>query len=109
VHTENRGKKVGPGEQIANNKTMHGTIQLFENESGEYYPVVNWDDRPALVRSEYYPIGNRIQFPKKWGRKWGAQKLLESIIIDKKKQITDAELELEKLTACLDKVMEWED
>lgn len=109
MHTENkgRGKKVQPGEQIAYNKTMHGTIQLFENEAGEYYPVVDWDSEPKLVRGEYYPIGNRIQFPKKWGRKWGAQKLLESIIIDKKKQIQDAELELEKLTACLNKVMEW--
>ena len=31
-----RGKQVQPGEQIAYNKTMHGTIQLYENEQGEY-------------------------------------------------------------------------
>jgi len=97
------------GEQIANNRAMHGTIQLFENEAGEYYPVVDWDSELKLVRSEYYPIGNRIQFPKKLGRKWGAQKLLESIIIDKKKQIEDAQAEIVKLTACLDKVSEWND
>jgi hypothetical protein len=97
------------GEQVANNRAMHGTIQLFENEAGEYYPVVDWDSEPKLIRGEYIPIGNRIQFPKKLGRKWGAQKLLESIIIDKKKQIEDAQAEIVKLTACLDKVSEWND
>jgi hypothetical protein len=102
-------RKVQPGEQIANNRTMHGTIRLFENEAGQYYPVVDWDDKPNLVRGEYYPIGNRIQFPKKWGRKWGATKLIQSILEDKRKQIEDAQREITKLEACLKEVEGWTD
>ena len=116
MHIENedkkgpgKGRKVGPGEQIAYNRTMHGTIQLFENEAGEYYPVVDWDDKPNLVRGEYYPIGNRIQFPKLWGRKWGATKLLESKLEDKRKQLADTESEIAKLERCLSAVKEWPD
>ena len=95
------------GEQIANNRTMHGNIQLHENESGEYYPVVEWDEVPKLVRGEYIPIGNKIQFPKKWGRKRGALELLNFRIADKERVLADATKELELLTACRDKVREW--
>lgn len=97
------------GEQIANNRTMHGNIQLFENESGEYYPVVEWDEAPKLVRGEYHPIGNKIQFPKKWGRKEGATILLEHKIADCKRTILYAERELAKLERCLSGVKEWPD
>ena len=97
------------GEQIANNRTMHGNIQLFENEAGEYYPVVEWDEVPKLVRGEYIPIGNRIQFPKKWGRKEGATILLEHKIEDIKRTILYAERDLAKLEACLSSVKEWPD
>ena len=96
------------GEQIANNKTMHGNIQLYENEAGEYYPVVEWDESPKLVRGEYHPIGNKIQFPKKWGRKEGATILLEHRIEDVRKQIADAQEDLDKLLACLEKVQGWD-
>ena len=95
------------GEQIANNKTMHGNIQLYENEAGEYYPVVEWDESPKLVRREYHPIGNKIQFPKKWGRKEGATILLEHKITDIKRTILNAETELAKLERCLSAVKEW--
>ena len=97
------------GEQIANNRTMHGNIQLYENESGEYYPVVQWDENPKLVRGEYHPIGNKIQFPKKWGRKEGATILLEHKIADCQRTIHNAERELEKLQRCLSGVKEWPD
>ena len=97
------------GEQIANNRTMHGNIQLFENESGEYYPVVEWDEAPKLVRGEYHPIGNKIQFPKKWGQKEGATILLEHKIADCKRTILYAETELAKLERCLSGVKEWPD
>ncbi len=97
------------GEQIANNRTMHGNIQLFENEAGEYYPVVEWDEAPKLVRGEYHPIGNKIQFPKKWGRKEGATILLEHKIADCKRTILYAETELAKLERCLSGVKEWPD
>ena len=97
------------GEQIANNRTMHGNIQLYENEQGEYYPVVEWDDSPKLVRGEYHPIGNKIQFPKKWGRKEGATILLEHKITDGQRTILNAETELAKLQRCLSAVQQWPD
>ena len=113
MHTENesnyipKGRKAKPGEQVAYNRTMHGTIQLFENEAGEYYPVVDWDDKVKLVRGEYYPIGNRMQFPKVWGRKYASTTLLNHILEDKRKQLADAQREIAKLEACLSNVKEW--
>ena len=114
MHIENenniepaKGRKAKPGEQVAYNRTMHGTIQLFENEAGEYYPVISWDDKPNLVRSEYYPIGNRMQFPKVWGRKYGATTLLNHILEDKRKQLADAQREIAKLERCLSEVEGW--
>jgi hypothetical protein len=104
---ENLGRRTPKGKQIATNTTMHGTIQLFENEAGEYYPVVDWDSKPTLVRGEYYPLGNRIQFPKQWGRREGATILLEYKIEDCKRTILDAETELAKLERCLSNVKEW--
>ena len=102
-----KGKQVQPGEQVANNRTMHGQIQLFENESGEYYPVVDWDTVPKVVRGEYHPIGNRIQFPKVWGRRYASILLLEHKIADAKRTISNAERELTKLEVCLSNVKEW--
>jgi hypothetical protein len=96
------------GEQIANNRTMHGNIQLYENEQGEYYPVVEWDDTPKLVRGEYHPIGSRFQYPRNWGKRKGATILLEQRIEDVRKQIEDAQLDLDKLQACLEKVQLWD-
>ena len=101
------GRKAKPGEQIAYNRTMHGNIQLYENEQGEYYPVVEWDEQPKLVRGEYHPIGNRIQFPKLWGRRYASILLLEHKIEQNKKIIADAESELAKLELCLSNVKEW--
>lgn len=98
-----------PGQQVAVNRTMHGVIELFENESGEYYPVVSWDPAPKLIRGEYHPIANRIQFPKAWGRKWGATKLLEHNIQVQKDILATAKIELERLEKCLESVKQWSD
>ena len=65
-----RGKKVGPGEQVATNRAMHCNMQLFETPEGEYYAVVERLPQPTLVRGEYHPIGNKFQYPKQWGRKY---------------------------------------
>ena len=95
------------GEQVANNKGFHCNVELHVNQQGEYYPVTNCPEKWSLIRGEYKPFGNTLQYPKKWGRKKGAQHLLESKIEDQKRIIEDATKELEMLTACLDKVNEW--
>ena len=97
------------GEQIANNRTMHGNIQLYENESGEYYPVVEWDDTPKLVRGEYHPIGNRFNYPKQWGKKYAAKVLLENKIAVQQDILYKAEVELSKLQRCLESIQQWSD
>ena len=97
------------GEQIANNRAEHCNIQLHTNESGQYYPVVNRMEKHTLIRGEYIPIGNHFQYPKNWGKRKGAIILLEHRIRDKQKQLLEAESEIDKLTACLDKVKEWDD
>ena len=97
------------GEQIANNRAEHCNIQLHTNESGQYYPVVNRMEKHTLIRGEYIPIGNHFQYPKNWGKRKGAIILLEHRIEDKRKQLLEAESEIAKLTACLDKVKEWDD
>lgn len=95
------------GEQVANNKGEHCNVELHINESGEYYPVTQCMDKYTLIRSEYHPFGNTLQYPKKWGRKKGALELLEFRIADKQRVLADATKELELLTACRDNVNEW--
>lgn len=97
------------GEQIANNRCEHCNVVLHTNDSGEYYPVINRMDKQTLIRGEYIPIGNTFQYPKNWGRKRGATILLETRIADKQKQLDEAGIELAKLSACLEKVKEWDE
>ena len=104
-----RGKKVQPGEQVANNKAMHCNMQLFENAAGEYYAVVDRMEQPTIVRGEYHPIGNRFHYPKQWGRKYAAVKLVQSKIEVQKQIIEGAKLELEKLERCLEGINHWSD
>jgi hypothetical protein len=95
------------GEQVANNKGEHCNVELFLNEQGEYYPVTQCMDKYTLIRSEYIPFGNTLQYPKKWGKKKGALELLNFRIADKQRVLADAQRELELLTAFRDKVNEW--
>jgi hypothetical protein len=116
VHTnenQNRAKtgpknqNVKPGEQVASNRALHNDMRLIQNESGEYDPVVIRGDRYTLIRGEYIPIGSNFHYPKVWGRKYAATKLLEHIIADRRKQIELAEIELDKLHRCLERVNGW--
>ncbi len=118
MHTENEQNKpprksgppavrAKPGEQVAVNRTLHCNMKLFEDESGEYYPVVDRMDQVSLVRGEYIPIGNRFHYPKQWGRKYAAVKLLEHKIAIEQDIVNRANAELEKLQRCLDRVKDW--
>ena len=101
------GPRVQPGQQVASNKAMHCNMRLFEDEAGEYYPVVDRVEQPTLVRGEYIPIGNRFQYPKQWGRRYAATKLLEHKIEIEQDIIKSATAELDKLKRCLDRVTHW--
>jgi hypothetical protein len=88
---------------------MHNNMRLIENSEGEYEAVVDRGDQYTLIRGEYIPIGSNFHYPKDWGRKYAATKLLEYIIEDRKKQIELATKDLEKLGRCLDTVNTWQD
>ena len=114
MHTneENRpalGRKAVKGQQIAWNKAPHSTCELFENKEGDYYPVCQQIDTPGLIRGEYIPIGSRLQYPTKWGRKKAAKHLLEFKIADAKKTLENTQRELDKLQRCLSEVEDWVD
>ena len=103
------GRKAKPGEQVAVNKTLHCNMQLFENESGEYYPVVDRMEAVTLVRGEYHPIGNRFHYPKQWGRKYAALVLLNNKISVQQTILEEATAELDKLKRCLSEIQSWSD
>jgi hypothetical protein len=65
-------------------------------------------EKHTLIRGEYHPIGSRFQYPRNWGKRKGATILLEQRIGDVRKQIEDAQLDLDKLQACLEKVQLWD-
>ena len=96
------------GEQVAYNKCPHSIVELHENQSGEYYPVCQPIETPGLIRGQYIPIGSRLQYPTKWGRKKASIHLLEHKIQDTIRTIQSAERELEKLKGCLSNVEGWE-
>ena len=104
-----KNKDVKPGEQVASNRALHNDMHLVEGLDGEYDAVVFQVDRHTLIRGHYYPIGNNFHYPKIWGRKYAATKLIEDIMVDKRKSIQEAESELVKLQKCLDKVRLWSD
>ena len=102
-----KNQNIKPGQQVASNRAMHCNMRLVENEDGEYDAVVDRMDNISLIRGEYIPIGVNFHYPKVWGRKYAATKLLEHIIQDRKRQIELAEKELSKLQRCMDKVNGW--
>ena len=71
------------GEQVANNREMQEVMYLREEE-GKWY-ILSEPKSPGLVKREYIPMGNRLVYPKKWGRKKAAEVLLSSLIEDNEK------------------------
>ena len=97
------------GEQIAVNRTAHSVVELHTNSEGEYYAVIEKQDGLKLIRGEYLPLGNRLQFPNKWGNKPAAISLIEHKIGVQKANLESARIELEKLERCLNSTKEWPD
>ena len=68
------------GEQVANNKEMQELMYL-KLDKGKWY-ILSEPKSPGLVKKEYLPIGNRLVYPKKWGRKKAANVLLNYLTKD---------------------------
>lgn len=88
------------GEQIAFNKALHYTAEVFEDDNGDYYVVHIKDAHLKLIRGEYIPIGNRLLYPKQWGTKKASLHLLDYLIENDEKVIEVVSQRLEKLKKC---------
>lgn len=92
-------------------RQMHLVAQLYTNDkTGEYYVVTNpHSDEPTSIRKYYLPIGPKLIYPKRWGRKQGALELLKAKIEDQKRILHNANKELSKLQACEVETLKWKD
>ena len=98
------------GQQVAFNKAIHITAEVWEDDNGEFYVTNMEDNHLKLIRGEYRPIGNRMFYPKGWGKKKGSLTLLNHLIDSDEKLIQKAVERLEKLKRCREKIeQEWKD
>ena len=93
------------GEQVANNRETQEVMYLHE-EKGKWY-ILSEPKSPGLVKKEYVPIGNRLVYPKKWGRKKAAEVLLSHLIDDNEATKITAEKRLKYLYNLRDEVDAW--
>jgi hypothetical protein len=93
------------GEQVANNREMQEVMYLHQSE-GKWY-ILSEPKSPGLVKKEYIPIGNRLVYPKKWGRKRAAEVLLQHLIDDNEAVKSMAEKRLQYLYSLKEDVNGW--
>jgi hypothetical protein len=94
------------GEQVANNREMQEVMYLHQDD-GKWY-ILSEPKSPGLVKKEYIPIGNRLVYPKKWGRKKAAEVLLGALITDSEKVCEQANQRLEYLRGLEKEVEGWD-
>jgi hypothetical protein len=93
------------GNQVANNREMQEVMFLHE-EDGKWY-ILSEPKSPGLIKKEYIPIGNRLVYPKKWGRKKAAEVLLNHLVSENEKICAAAQERLTYLTSLKDEVDTW--
>jgi len=93
------------GEQVANNREMQ-MVMYLHFDKGKWY-ILSEPKSPGLVKKEYLPIGNRLVYPKKWGRKKAAEVLLKLLITDSEKVKNLACDRLDYLKELEKQVEEW--
>ena len=93
------------GNQVANNREMQEVMFLHE-EDGKWY-ILSEPKSPGLIKKEYIPIGNRLVYPKKWGRKKAAEVLLNHLVSENEKICDAAQERLTYLTSLKDEVDAW--
>lgn len=93
------------GNQVANNREMQEVMFLHE-EDGKWY-ILSEPKSPGLIKKEYIPIGNRLVYPKKWGRKKAAEVLLNHLVSENEKICGAAQERLTYLTSLKDEVDTW--
>jgi hypothetical protein len=92
------------GEQVAFNKAIHLTAEVWENDDGDFYVTNIKDNHYKLIRGKYIPIGNKMYYPEKWGKKEGSLILLNHLITNDEILIEKAQNRLNKLKKCKDTI-----
>jgi len=93
------------GEQVANNREMQ-MVMYLHFDKGKWY-ILSEPKSPGLVKKEYLPIGNRLVYPKKWGRKRAAEVLLNHQISENERLCNAAKERLEYLNKLKEDVDTW--
>lgn len=93
------------GIQVANNKESQ-MVMYLHLDKGKWY-ILSEPKSKGLVKKEYIPIGNRLVYPKKWGRKKAADILLNHLIKDNTLMKELAEERLEYLHKLTNEVKDW--
>ena len=93
------------GEQVANNRETQEVMYLHEKD-GVWY-ILSEPKSPGLVKKEYVPMGNRLVYPKKWGRKKAAEVLLSHLIDDNEKLCRTAKERLDILNKLKEETQSW--
>jgi len=78
------------GSQVANNREEQQVMHLHQDK-GKWY-ILSEPKSPGLIKKNYVPIGNRLVYPKKWGRKRAAEVLL-NFLIGENEKIMDVTLD----------------
>ena len=93
------------GEQVANNRETQEVMYLHQKD-GKWY-ILSEPKSPGLVKKEYVPMGNRLVYPKKWGRKKAAEVLIQHLIDDNEAVKSMAEKRLQYLYSLKEDVNGW--
>lgn len=76
------------GEQVANNREQQNLLYLKEVD-GSWY-LLEEPKGAGLIKKEYIPMGNRLVYPKKWGREKAVEVFLNHMIEQQHKIIKNA-------------------
>ena len=93
------------GEQVANNRETQEVMYLHEKD-GVWY-ILSEPKSPGLVKKEYIPMGNRLVYPKKWGRKKAAEVFIQHLINDSEEVKRNAEEKLNILVKLKEEIKDW--
>lgn len=81
-------------------------MMYLHEKDGVWY-ILSEPKSPGLVKKEYIPMGNRLVYPKKWGRKKAAETLLSHLIEDNERAYRTAEERLEILNKLKEEIKSW--
>ena len=80
---------------------------MYLHEKDGVWYILSEPKSPGLVKKEYIPVGNRLVYPKKWGRKKAAEVLLNHLIKDNELIKELAEERLVYLNNLSNEVNDW--